>query len=115
MTVVFDRKPVALKNAEEVRILAKAFAPLDARALGIATGAVVGGGIFLATGWLVVKGGVVVGPNLSLLGQFFPGFEVTWPGALVGMAYGTVLAFLVGLGIALLRNAIVFRFLRQAQ
>ena len=30
--------------------------------------------------WLLPKGDLIVGPNLSLLGQYLIGFQVTWPG-----------------------------------
>jgi hypothetical protein len=67
---------------------------LNALVHGMVTGVVVGLGIFLATNWLVLKGGEVVGPHLSLLGQFFIGYSVTFVGSLIGFAYG----FAGGLG-----------------
>jgi len=64
-------------------------------------------GIFIATNFLVLKGGhigpegeVVVGPHLSLLRQFFPGFRVSFVGSLVGFAYGFASGFTVGYFIA---------------
>ena len=39
--------------------------------LGLMTGLLV----FVATNWLVIKGGNRVGPHLALLGQFFPGYR----------------------------------------
>ncbi len=99
----------------EVRILARAFARLDKIALGLASGAVCGAALFIATLWLLVKGGSVVGPNLSLLGQFIPGYSVTWPGALLGLACGFAVGFLVGWAIALAKNVYVASFLRHAR
>ena len=56
------------------RIIVQSLAKLDGTALGIALGILGGLAIFFATNFLVFKGGDVVGPNLSLLAQFFPGF-----------------------------------------
>lgn len=61
---------------------------LDAKVLGITAGLVCGLIIFVATNWLVLKGGRVVGPNLRLLGQYFIGYRVSFAGSLIGFAYG---------------------------
>ena len=80
---------------------------LSATIQGIAVGAILGLGLFVATNWLVVKGGPVVGPNLSLLGQFFIGYRVTFAGSLIGLAYGFVFGFVVGYVTARLYNWLV--------
>jgi hypothetical protein len=69
---------------------------LNARAWGIATGLLAGGGLFIATNILVLKGGYPVGPHLSLLSIFFPGYRVTFAGSLVGFVYAFVLGYAVG-------------------
>ncbi len=79
-------------------------AHLNATIEGIVAGVVFGGGIFLATVFLVVKGGRVVGPHLALLSEFLPGYEVTLAGSLIGLAYGLGLGFLIGYALALLYN-----------
>ena len=79
-------------------------ARLHARAQGIALGLILAGGIFIATNWLVIKGGETVGPHLGLLGQYFIGYDVTFLGSLVGAAYGFVLGFVIGYVITLLYN-----------
>ena len=61
-------------------------------------------GLFLAAVLLLLKGGPVVGPNLSLLGHYLPGFAVTWPGALIGLLEGGGAGFAFGYSIAWLRN-----------
>jgi len=48
--------------------------------------------------------GTPVGPELALLGHFFPGYAVTWPGALVGAVYGFVSGFVFGVLVAALIN-----------
>ena len=77
---------------------------LDALIHGLVFGIVFGLIIFVATIWLVIKGGPVVGPNLALLGQFFVGYDVTIVGSLVGFMYGFVFGFAVGASIALIYN-----------
>jgi hypothetical protein len=77
---------------------------LNATVQGIVTGLVAGVGIFIATNWLILKGGEVVGPHLSLLGQFFIGYRVTFAGSLIGFAYGFVCGFLIGYFVATMYN-----------
>jgi hypothetical protein len=77
-------------------VLARAFARFDPVALGVAGGAVTGLLLFAATAVLLLKGGAEVGPTLTLLNQYFPGYSVTWPGALVGLGYGAGMGFVVG-------------------
>lgn len=63
---------------------------------GIVTGLVLGLIIFTATIWLVLKGGPVVGPHLSLLGQYLVGYRVSLVGGLIGFAWGFALGFALG-------------------
>ena len=63
---------------------------------GIVSGLIVGLGIFIATNWLVLKGGTVVGPHLALLRQFLIGYRVSFVGSLIGFVYGFVAGYLVG-------------------
>lgn len=69
---------------------------LNAMISGIVIGLLAGLVIFIATNWLLIKGGPVVGPHLWLLGQFLIGYKVTFAGSLVGFAYGFGGGFLVG-------------------
>jgi hypothetical protein len=77
---------------------------LNATVHGIVLGLVTGLGLFVATLWLVIKGGAVVGPHLALLGQFFVGYRVTVLGSFIGLAYGFVSGFLVGFVVTTLYN-----------
>jgi len=77
---------------------------LNATVQGVVTGTVAGLGIFIATNWLVLKGGDIVGPHLSLLGQFFIGYRVSFVGSLIGFAYGFGGGFLLGYGVARMYN-----------
>jgi hypothetical protein len=79
---------------------------LNATVQGIVTGIVLGLVIFISTNWLVIKGGPVVGPHLGLLAQFFPGYEVTFRGSLIGCAYGFVVGFVGGSFVAVVYNRV---------
>jgi hypothetical protein len=87
---------------------------LNAKVQGIACGLLVGLGIFVATNWLIIKGGPVgedgellIGPHLSLLNQFMIGYRVTFVGSLIGFAYGFLGGFLSGYCVASIYNRIV--------
>jgi len=80
---------------------------LNAKVQGIVTGVVLGTGIFIATNWLVLKGGEPVGPHLSLLGQFFWGYNVSFAGSFVGLGYGFVCGFVIGYFMAWTYNRVL--------
>ena len=95
----------ALKEA-----FAQAFPKLDRFALGLSTGAMSGVLLLLGTLLLLLKGGDVVGPNLQLLSQYFPGYSVSITGSILGSCYGFVTGFVVGWGFAFMRNVSVFLY-----
>ena len=82
---------------------------LNAKAWGISLGLVAGLLLFAATNLLVLRGGEVVGPHLSLLGLLLPGYRVTFAGSLVGFVYLFVIGYGVGRLVGGLYNAIVDR------
>jgi hypothetical protein len=70
--------------------------------------ALLGGvGLFTMTVWLLIKGGTRVGPHLGLLGQYFPGYSVTWGGSLVGLFYGALVGGAIGWLIGAVYNGVV--------
>lgn len=79
---------------------------LNAKVLGLALGVICGLGIFIATNWLVIKGGDRVGPHLQLLGQYFIGYRVTFFGSLIGAGYGFAVGTLCGGAIGWIYNRI---------
>ena len=79
---------------------------LNAKILGLVLGLVLGLIIFVATNWLVVKGGPSVGPHLELLSQYFLGYRVTFWGSFVGFAYGFMVGTLSGSLIGWIYNRI---------
>ena len=79
---------------------------LNAKAMGLVVGLLCGLIVFVATNWLVVKGGPNVGLHLQLLGQYFIGYRVTFLGSLVGFAYGFAVGGLGGLLMGWIYNRI---------
>lgn len=105
------------KDKLEVEIL-RAFAPLHRAAMGVAWGVVLGCGVFALTVVLLLKGappGRPVGPNLVLLGEYFFGYAVTWPGAFVGLLWGLLVGFLLGWGFAFARNFVFWLWLTMVR
>jgi protoporphyrinogen oxidase len=89
------------------------FERLHPVAFGLALGGVSGLYLFLATMFLIVKGGNMVGPNLSLLSQFLPGYRVTVGGSFLGMLYGLGIGFMSGWSFAKLRNGAVLLYMAR--
>ena len=90
---------------EQERLL-KGTMLLNAKALGLVLGLLFGIIIFIATNWLVLKGGDQIGPHLRLLSQYFIGYRVTFFGSLIGFAYGFALGTLSGAFIGWVYNRI---------
>jgi hypothetical protein len=88
-----------------------AFARVHKVALGVALGVVSGLGLMAITLALVIKGGYPVGPTLSLLRHYFPGYTVTFGGSFIGLAWGFATGFVVGWGFALVHNALIWLWL----
>jgi protoporphyrinogen oxidase len=101
-----DWKP-AVAPELAAQVLRRTFARMDKLALATAIGSVAGLMAFLATLWLVVKGGESVGANLQLLGEYFVGYTVTVQGAFIALAYSFGWGFLLGWLFAYLRNLLV--------
>ncbi len=95
---------------EEEQILRKTFVKLNGHILGFVLGVIGAVLIFLATNFLVLKGGPVVGPHMGLLDQFLIGYSVSFVGSLIGAAYLFVIGYISGLFIAAIYNwALSFR------
>ena len=86
--------------------VSRAVARLKARILAMVLGTVCGLGLFTMTAWLVIKGGAHVGFHLRLLRHFFIGYDVTWPGAFIGLGYGAVVGGFLGWAIGMMYNRI---------
>ncbi len=79
----------------------------NAPSLALAVGLVAGAVLFVATNWLVLKGGEPVGPHLGLLSQYFIGYRVSFGGSLIGFAYAFVTGFVGSYAGAWLYNRVV--------
>lgn len=93
----------------EEALIHAAIVRLRSRVMAIVFAMVGGAGLFLATGWLVARRGVDVGLHLGLLSNYFPGYAVTWPGAVVGFIYGALTGGIVGWSVAWVYNQVVDR------
>ncbi len=89
---------------QEQQVLRKTLARANEQGWGIAFGLLSGLGLFIATAILVLKGGPNPGPHLALLRVYFPGYGVTWTGAVIGFVYAFVAGYAVGRTIATLYN-----------
>jgi len=96
-----------VSNGGEKQELEAAIRRLNERAWGIAVGLLLGGGLFLATIILIVKGGQNVGAHLTLLGNYLPGYRVTVPGSFIGLIYGFVIGYGLGRGVGSVYNRLV--------
>ena len=88
-------------------ILSAVFAKMDAFAMAIAAGVVGSLALFLATAVLLlqsVPADLPVGPHLSDLANYLPGYAVTWGGSIVGAFYGFLVGAVAGFSAAVYWN-----------
>ncbi len=97
------------REHEELRMFDKAVARLRAGIMAVVFGMTGGVGLFLATAWLLIRGGPNIGQHLNLLSNYFPGYSVSWPGAFIGLCYGFVSGAVIGWCIAWIYNRIAAR------
>lgn len=95
--------------SEERALIQAAVVRMRARIMALVFGMVGGTGVFVATAWLLVRGGSRVGLHLGLLSNYFPGYSVTWPGAVIGFFYGALVGGAIGWAVAWLYNRIADR------
>ncbi len=94
-------------NERDEEKLIHAVVVLNAKVLGLILGILFGLIIFLATNWLVLKGGHVVGPHMELLNQFFIGYRVSFLGSIIGFFWGFAVGTFLGTTIGWIYNRIV--------
>lgn len=98
-----SRLTVTPVEAPLISAMLYAFAPLHKRAFGVATGVA---GALLMVG-LTVAGMYMPGGRefpLELLGQYFQGYSVSWPGLFIGAFWGFAVSFVGGWFAAFCRN-----------
>jgi hypothetical protein len=96
-------------DREEEQALRRVMLRINEQGWGIAIGMVLGLGLFVATNFLIIRGGPTVGQHLSLLGVYFPGYSVTFIGSLVGFVYAFVLGYGIGRTIGAVYNRLAHR------
>lgn len=79
----------------ELRVL-KAAIRINTIVTAVAFGLLGGAILWFSTTLLLLRGGENVGAHLSLLAVFFPGYDVTWTGAWIGLAWGIAVGALSG-------------------
>jgi hypothetical protein len=99
----------ASRAAREAELLRASIARLRASVMAVTFALLGGASLFVATAWLLLQGGEVVGPHLSLLSNYFPGYSVTWPGALIGLLYGALVGAVAGGALAWIYNRLTDR------
>ena len=102
-------EPIRLEEVVLTRLLR-----MNAAVTGIVAGIVAGLSLFIATNWLIIKGGPigpdgypVIGPHLWLLSHYFIGYKVSFVGSLIGFLYAFVLGFVAGYVVAWLYNFVL--------
>ena len=91
----------------EWALIDNAIARLRASVLAVVLALTCGTGMFIATAWLLIRGGANVGATLGLLRHYWPGFAVTWPGAFAGFFYAALIGGVVGWIVAFTYNKLV--------
>ena len=101
--VITRSGPVSTRDDVLPNALALAFAPLHKRAFGTAVGAAAGLAFLVLT---LVH--VLAHPRgalpLELLGEYFYGYQVSWAGAFIALAWGLAVGFVAGWFFAFCRN-----------
>ena len=100
------KKDKKIHKIDEKKLL-KGVLLLNIKVLGLSLGLLCGLVIFIATNWLVIKGGNPVGPHLSLLNQYFLGYRVSFWGSFIGLFYGFFVGTIAGVMIGWIYNKIV--------
>ncbi|HMM80904.1 MAG TPA: hypothetical protein PKC65_12870 [Pyrinomonadaceae bacterium] len=103
----FSERTISDERAQAIReeqLLKRAVVRLNGHVLGFVLGTIGALALFVATMWLVIKGGEVVGPHLGLLDNFLPGYSVSYRGGLVGAAYAFVIGYASGYLISSIYN-----------
>jgi hypothetical protein len=93
----------------ELALVARAVARLRAGIVATVTAMVGGVALFVATVWLLIRGGPHIGKTLGLLSAYYPGYTVSWTGSFVGFFYGALTGAVLGWSVAWLYNILADR------
>jgi hypothetical protein len=101
-----DFRPSSVRNSVD-QLTLNLFARFDTLAFALASACVAALIMFLATASLLVIGpaaGRPLGTHLSAFATFWPGYSVSWVGALVGTIYAGLIGGLIGFALAVFWN-----------
>jgi hypothetical protein len=104
---------IVIAHDQQFDLVTRTIARIRAGIAAVVVGMVVGFGLFVATLWLVIKGGPNVGQNLGLLRAYFPGYSVTWYGSIIGLIYGAVTGAILGWSVSTLYNLFAIQRMRR--
>lgn len=99
---VASKSPTGLE-ADLAQTMQMAIAPVHKAALGVATGLVAGLLVAAATAFIVVIQPQPQ-PRLELLANYFYGYTVSWPGAVIGFLWAFGVGFVGGWFVGFVRN-----------
>lgn len=97
---------MASTRTAQDELIQRAVIRLNAVTTGISVGVLAGAGLLLATVWLVVRDGPEAGPHLGLIGQYLPGYTVTFTGGIIGFVYACVIGYGCGFLVARIYNSL---------
>ena len=89
--------PLEDRRTSDIAELSTSLPRVNAVSFAIVFGVVAGAGLWIATVFLVIKGGPNPGHTLRALGYAFPGYSVSFGGAFVGLFWAFVLGFATSL------------------
>ncbi len=95
------------RQVRDHEILSAVFAKMDVMALAVAVGVLCAMALFLATAILLMQNvpeHYPVGPHLSALADYLPGYSVSWSGSIVGIFYGFLCGAVGGFSAAVFWN-----------
>ena len=95
------------RQVRDHEILSAVFAKMDVPAMTVAAGVLGSLILFLATAILLlqsVPANYPVGPHLSALADYLPGYDVSWGGAAIGAFYGFLVGAIAGFSAAVYWN-----------
>lgn len=101
-------------GANEYIIFHAIFAKVDKTAFALASGLIFFLGMFAITAMLIIKGAtpdIPIGPNLQLLNNYLPGYNLTWFGNIIGSIYIGIIGAIIGFLVASLWNLVHFLYL----
>lgn len=67
---------------------------LDGNSLGLALGALLSMGLLITTNWLVLRGTAAESIHAALLGNYLPGYKVSFAGSLIGAVELFIIVYL---------------------